>query len=73
MSSDAAAAAERFAMALDLYEAGEAITRQNLRRKFPQADEEEIEHLVVQWLLSRPGAPLGDTSGRPYPWPRRTP
>ena len=64
-------ASQRMAMALDLYEAGEAIMRQNLRRKLPQADDQEIERRVVEWLQSRPGAALGDAPGRPGVWPRR--
>jgi len=34
---------ERFRMVLDLAAAGEAMMRQNLRRQFPGASDEEIE------------------------------
>ena len=64
-------ASQRMVMALDLYDASEAIVRQSWRRKLPQADDGEIERRVSEWLLSRPGAPLGDTPGRPRAWPRR--
>ncbi len=64
-------ASQRFAMALELFEAGEAIMRQNLRRKFPEADEDSIERRLTEWLLSRPGAPDGDAAGKPGRWPRQ--
>lgn len=50
-------ASQRFAMALDLVESGESIMRQNLRRKFPNADEADIERRLHSWRLSRPAAP----------------
>ena len=52
-------------LAFDLFELGESVTRQNLRREHPEADEKEIERLLVVWLHSRPGAELGDSSGLP--------
>jgi hypothetical protein len=66
-------AAQRFAMALELFEAGEAIMRQNLRRKFPDADEADIERRLGEWRSSRPGAPHGDAPGKPGGWPRQAP
>ncbi len=72
MSSDELAS-QRLAMAFELYHVGEAIMRQNLRRKFPRADEGEIERRLVEWLLSRPGAVHGDTVGVPTVWPRKSP
>ena len=56
---------ERFELTLELYELGEAIMRQNLRRQHPDAAEDEIEELLVEWLQHRPGAEHGDAPGRP--------
>ena len=55
----------RMKMAFDLYETAEAIMRQNLRRRFPDAPEAEIERRLVAWLRRRPGAEHGDSPGRP--------
>jgi hypothetical protein len=55
----------RMKMAFDLYETAEAIMRQNLRRRFPDAQESEIERRLVSWLRRRPGAEHGDGPGRP--------
>jgi hypothetical protein len=67
------AAAERLRLALDFYEAGEALMRQNLRRAHPHASDEEIETMLVRWLQHRPGAEHGDSAGTPGTWPRRRP
>jgi hypothetical protein len=69
---DSSLAARRFRTALELFEAGVAMMRQNLRRQFPEADEKEIAARLAQWLQERPGAELGDCDGRPVPWPRQT-
>lgn len=63
---DDATAAARFRVALELFATGEAIMRQNLRRRYPQASAEEIETKLVQWLQTRPGAETGDAPGKPY-------
>lgn len=63
-------AVERLRLALDLFAAGEAMMRQNLRRRFPTASEGEIEDRLASWLSERPGAELGDAVGRPGMWPR---
>jgi hypothetical protein len=55
----------RMRMAFDLYETAEAIMRQNLRRRFPDAPEAEIERRLGDWLRRRPGAEHGDGIGRP--------
>lgn len=55
----------RMKMAVDLFETAEAIMRQNLRRRFPDASEAEIERQLVNWLHRRPGAEHGDGIGRP--------
>ena len=44
----------RMEMLFDLYETSEAIMRQNLRRKYPEADDLEIERRVLAWLRERP-------------------
>jgi len=44
--------------------------RQNLRRRYPDASEQEIKARLAQWLRERPGAEYGDCEGRPVPWPR---
>jgi hypothetical protein len=45
--------------------------RQNLRRRYPEADEKEIAAHLAQWLQERPGAEHGDCTGRPVEWPRQ--
>jgi len=67
--SERAAGRERMRIALDLYELGEAIERQNLRRQFSDATEEESEARVFEWLCRRPGAEYGDAVGRGRFWP----
>lgn len=56
---------KRMELAFDLYEAAEEIMRQNLRRRNPEASEEEIEEGIREWLRRRPGAKHGDGVGRP--------
>jgi hypothetical protein len=62
---------ERLHLALDLFAAGEAMMRQNLRRRFPTATAAEIENRLLDWLSERPGAEFGDAPGRPGTWPRK--
>ena len=57
--------AEALRAAFDLYEFGESLMRQNLRREHPGASDAEIELRIREWLLKRPGAEEGDASGRP--------
>lgn len=61
--------AERFRVALDLFETGVRIMRQNLKRDFPDATEQEIEDRLNAWLRHRPGAEHGDRPGRRLEWP----
>lgn len=70
MESIPEAAARRFRLALDLFEAGVQMMRQRLRREHPDLPEAEIEARLVRWLQERPGAEHGDAPGRPVPWPR---
>ncbi len=60
---DRDAVIERIRLAFELYEASEQMMRLNLRRRYPEADEEEIERRIVEWLHTRPGAEDGDVSG----------
>ena len=62
--------AARFRTTLGLFELGEAMLRQKLRRKHPLADEADIEAYAREWLERRPGAENGDGVGRPVAWPR---
>jgi hypothetical protein len=62
-------AAERLRTALEMFELGEAIMRQNLRRADPEASEHDIDARLRVWLLERPGAEHGDAPGRPRPVP----
>jgi len=60
-------AAARVRTALDLYEIAEGLVRQRLRREQPNASDDEIEELVTDWRLTRPGAEEGDAPGRRRP------
>lgn len=62
---------ERMRTAFDLYRAAEDMMRLNLRRRYPEATDAEIEKHLAAWLQDRPGAEIGDAEGRPVPWPRR--
>ncbi|HEU4350009.1 MAG TPA: hypothetical protein VFR35_19705 [Actinoplanes sp.] len=59
------AVAQRLRLALDMYEVGEQMLRQRLRRERPGASTSEIDAEVSAWLLNRPGATNGDSTGRP--------
>lgn len=73
MKPELEVAAAKLRLALDLYESGEVIMRQNLRRKHPDESAEQIESRLEAWVCSRPHAPHGDGEGRPVPWtPRLT-
>jgi hypothetical protein len=52
--------AERLRTALDLFEAGIALYRQSLRRRYPEKSDREIDQLLNRWLSKRPGAEHGD-------------
>ncbi len=54
-------------MAFELYETAQSIMRQNLRRRFPELDDAEIERRLIAWRHKRPGAEHGDGVGRPVP------
>jgi hypothetical protein len=65
-----AIAAEKLRIALELNESGFEMKLQQLRRRFPDADEAEIDARFRAWLQERPGAEYGDGVGRPASWPR---
>jgi hypothetical protein len=56
--------ADAFKATLDLFETGVDLMRQNLRRRHPEADDREIDRLLQEWLVDRPGAESGDCPGR---------
>ena len=56
---------DAFRTTLDLFETGLDLMRQNLRRSHPDAGDEQIERLLSDWLLDRPGPPSRDFPGRP--------
>ena len=47
------AAARRLEEALELFEAGVCLMRENLRRRMPTATEEAIERALDEWLTER--------------------
>jgi hypothetical protein len=47
-------AAERFRVAVELHETGLAMQRATLRRRNPDASDEEVDALMRAWLLERP-------------------
>ncbi len=57
-------ASDAFRTTLDLFTAGVDLMRQNLRRNYPEADDDEIDRRLRQWLHDRPGAASGDGEGR---------
>jgi signal transduction histidine kinase len=63
-------AAARLRAALEMFETGLQMMRQNLRRNHPSLSDAELEERVTAWLRERPGAEFGDAVGRRVPWPR---
>jgi hypothetical protein len=55
---------DAFRATLDLFQTGVDVMRQNLRRRHPEATEQEIERRLQAWLIERPGAEAGDCPGR---------
>jgi hypothetical protein len=47
----------------DLYQTAKDLEEQNLRRRYPDATEEEIAQGLRAWKHHRPGAEHGDVSG----------
>ncbi len=46
--------AERFRATLELHALGVTIQRQNIRRRHPHADDDEVDEMVERWLDDRP-------------------
>jgi hypothetical protein len=57
--------AQRIRLALDLFATGEALMRQQLRRRHPEWTETELRGELLKWLRERPGAESGDAVGSP--------
>ena len=66
MASDEETPADRLEAALEMWEDGVCIMRENLRRRMPDASEAAIEDALHAWLRDRPG----DADGVEVPWPR---
>jgi hypothetical protein len=56
---------DRLLATFDLFDVGVDMMAANLRRRHPDASPEEIERLLDDWLLERPGAEAGDGPGVP--------
>jgi hypothetical protein len=63
-------AAKRLLQAFEMADAGIAMMRETLRRRFPSADEAELDRRLGEWLRHRPGAEHGDAEGKRVSWPR---
>jgi hypothetical protein len=57
--------AARLRTAFELYELGEQMLRQRLRREQPEITDAELDAAVGAWLRIRPGAEHGDAIGPP--------
>ena len=57
---------ERLEAALEMWEDGVELMRENLRRRMPRATEVELEAALDAWLCNRPP----DADGVPVQWPR---
>lgn len=64
MDSASSPVIESFRTTLELFQTGVDLMRQNLRRRHPDADDADIDRLLREWLLDRPGAESGDCPGR---------
>ncbi len=73
MSDADETAAAGLRTAFDLFVAGRHMMRQNLKRRHPEASDQEIDRLLRAWLRERPGAEHGDAAGRSIQWPRKGP
>jgi hypothetical protein len=55
---------ERLRATVELFDLGVGLMRENLRRQFPDACDDDIEQRLRHWLHERPGAEQGDAVGR---------
>jgi hypothetical protein len=53
---------KKFYLTFDLHRAGKDMMRQNLRRRYPEVSDEEIQVKLIAWLKNRPP----DSPGKPY-------
>ncbi len=51
----------KLTLSVELFSTGVALKRENLKRTFPEASEEDIEKKIVEWLQDRP-----DDAPEPY-------
>lgn len=58
---------ERLYIAVDLWATGVALKRETIRRRHPDASDDQIEILLNRWLQERPGAENGDGPPRSRP------
>lgn len=65
------AAVERLRLAIEMADAGIALMRQNLKRRFPNESDEQIDRRLSAWLRERPGADDGDAPGVRRSWTDR--
>jgi hypothetical protein len=56
---------DRLLAAFEMFDLGVDMMRANLRRRHAHASSQEIERLLDDWLLERPGAEAGDGPGVP--------
>ena len=55
----------------EMFDLGVEMRRERARREAPDLDDVAINAIVGAWLMSRPGAPSGDSVGTVGRWPRR--
>lgn len=68
MTQDVEAAVQaRMAVTMALHDDGVQMMRLNLRRRHPDATDEEIDMRLGAYLQTRPGVEFGDCDGRLVP------
>ena len=67
---DAETLRDRLLAAFEMFDFGVDMMTANLRRRHAHASPAEIERLLDDWLLERPGAEAGDGEGVPVPLER---
>jgi hypothetical protein len=55
--------AQRLRLALEMFEFGVRMQRMRLQRNHPDLDDVQIDDLMREWMLDRPGAEHGDCAG----------
>ena len=56
-------AGQRLRPALEMFDFGVRMQRCRLRRTHPDVDDAEVDMLMTEWMLDRPGAQDGDCAG----------